>query len=127
MQQEQAVVEFLARVGDGKLLERSAGFDGIGEPDLRGVALVVKARGFEGAGGHAAAEDGDGGGFLGRILLVEPAAQIQEGEQEEKKKRADDRKNEAGFAGLGVGKDSRADHLNREIIRGKVRVGASWW
>jgi len=127
MQQKQAVVKFLASVGDGEFLERGAGLDGIGEPDLRSVALVVEACGFEGAGGHASAEYGDGGGFLRGIFLVEPAAEVQEDEQEEKKKRAGDGENEAGLAGFDVGKNGRADHLDREIIRSKVMVGASWW
>jgi len=127
MQQEHAVVKFFTGVRDGEFFEGGAGFDGIGEPDLRGVALVVKAGRFEGAGGHAAAEDGDGGSFLRGIFAVEPAAKVQEGEQEEKKKRADEGENEAGLAGFGVGKDGRADHLDREIIRSKVMLGASSW
>ena len=127
MQQEQAVVKFFTGVRDGEFLERGAGFDRIGEPDLRSVALVVKAGGFEGAGWHAAAEDGDGGGFLRRIFLVEPAAEVQEGEQEEKKKRGDNWENDAGLAGFGVGKDGRADHLDGKIIRSKVMVCSGSW
>lgn len=125
MQQKQAVVEFLAGVRNGEFFERGAGFDGIREPDLRRVALVVKARGFERAGGHAAAEDGDGGGFLRRIFPVEPAAKVQEGKQEEKKKQAGNRKPEGALSNSGIGEDGRANHLDREIIRSKVEVRAS--
>ena len=127
MEQQQAVVEFFAGVGDGKFFQRGAGFHGIGEPNLRRVALVVKTRGFERAGGHAAAEDGDGGGFLRGIFLVEPAAEVEEGEQEQKEKRADDRKPEARLAGFGVGKDGRGEHLDGKIIRSKVKACAASW
>ena len=82
MKQKHTVVEFLAGIGNGKLFERGAGFDGIGEPDLRGVALIVEPRGFERARRHAAAENGDRGRFLRGIFPVEPAAQVEEGEQQ---------------------------------------------
>src|SRR5579863_9675395 len=121
MEQQQAVVKFFAGVRDGKLFQRGAGFDGIREPDLRRVALVVEARGFERAGRHAATEDSDGGGFLRRILLVEPPAEVEEGEQKEKEKRADNRKPETGLAGLGIGQNGGEDHSDREIIRSKVK------
>jgi len=127
MEEKQAIVEFFAGVGDGEFFKGGAGFDGIGEPDLRSVALVVEARGFEGAGRHAAAEDGDGGGFLRGIFLVEPAAEVEKGEKEEKKSRADNRKPETRLAGLGVRKNGRKEHLDREIIRSKVSVAAGCW
>jgi len=92
MQQEQAVVKFLAGIRKRIIFRAWRQVRRNRRARFGRIALVVKAGGFEGAGGHAAAEDGDGGGFLRRIFVVEPAAQIQEGEHEEKKKRADDSK-----------------------------------
>ena len=127
MKQKHTVVEFLAGIGNGKLFERGAGFDGIGEPDLRGVPLVKKARGFERARRHAAAENGDRGRFLRGIFPVEPAAQVEEGEQQEKEKRAQNQKPGARLAGPSVRKDGREEHLDREIIRSNVAACAASW
>ena len=121
MKQKQPVVKFLAGIGDGQFFEGGAGLDGIREPDLRSVALVVKPAGFERAGRHAAAENGDSGGFLRGIFLVEPAAEVEEGEQKQKEKRTGNGKNEARLASRGVGKDGSQNHLDREIIRSKVK------
>ena len=125
MKEEETVIKFLAGVGDGIFFERGAGFDGIGEPNLRGVAKIVEPSGFEGARRHAAAENGNGGGLLRRIFVVEPAAKVQEREQEEKEKRADNGKPETRLAGAGVGENGRKDHWDREIIRSKVTACAS--
>lgn len=48
------------------------------EPDFLGIALAIELGGFEGADGHAAAEDGDGLSVIEGIFDNQPAADAEE-------------------------------------------------
>ena len=88
VEKDQAIVGFFSSVGNGIPLQCGSWFDGVGKPDLWGVTLIVKPGGFQSSIGHPAAEHGEGSGFLQGILAVQPAAEIQKGQQGEEKQGA---------------------------------------
>src|SRR5579863_4988217 len=72
-----AVILLFADVLDGELLESFTGFDGMGQPDFRGISLLVDSGRLQCPVRHSAAENGNGIGISLGIFADEPAAEVE--------------------------------------------------